>query len=164
MGTLTNFAQVTGGQALGYFSLDTRLARGTARPKSMTFYNSLAKTPANQIVDFWPYISSTGGALPGSGFVTYPSVATGALAFNAGDYKLNTITLTLAVDGRGITTALAAQNSFVNIADAETANAAIAILETLDWSCFWGDPSIYPNQFAGVYAQMKADQTGEAKN
>lgn len=155
VGTLTNFAQVTGGQALGYFSLDTVLRRGTARPKSMTFYNALPKTPANQIVDFWPYVSSTGGALAGSAFSTYASVASSPLSFNAGDYELYTITLKLLVDGRGITTALGSQNNFVNIADAETANAAISVLESIDWACFWGNPAIYPDQFAGVYAQMK---------
>ncbi len=162
VGTLANFAQVTGGQALGYFSLDTVLRRGTARPRSMTLYNALAKTPANQIVDFWPYVDSTGGSLPGSAFNLYQSVATSPLTFNAGDYELFTITLKLLVDGRGITTALGAQNSFVNIADAETANAAISILESIDWASYWGNPAIYSNQFAGIYQQMKGyeSQTG----
>ena len=155
VGTLTNFAQVTGGQSLGYFSLDTVLRRGTARPKSMTLYNSLPKTPANQIVDFWPYVGDTGGALPGSAFSTFSQVATNPLSFNAGDYELFTITLKLLVDGRGITTALGAQNSFVNIADAETANAAISVLESIDWACFWGNSAIYTNMFDGIYAQMK---------
>ena len=160
VGTLTNFADVVGGQAMGFVSLDTRMARATARPRSMTLYQALAKTPAYQIVDFWPYIGDTGGALPGSAYTGFTTVSTGALGFNSGDYRINYIDLKLAVDGRGVTTALAAQNSFVNIADAETANAAISILESMDWALYWGNASLYANIPEGIYNQVKNDAEG----
>ena len=51
VGTLTNLAQVTGGQSLGFVSLDTNMARGTIRPGSFTLYQMLKKTGANQVVD-----------------------------------------------------------------------------------------------------------------
>ena len=160
VGTLTNFADVVGGQAMGFVSLDTRMARATARPRSMTLYQTLAKTPAYQIVDFWSYIGDTGGALPGSAYTGFTTVSTGALNFNAGDYRINYIDLKLAVDGRGVTTALAAQNSFVNIADAETANAAISVLESMDWALYWGNATLYNNIPQGIYHQVKADPEG----
>ena len=47
VGTLTNFAQITGGQSLGYVSLDTQMARGTVRPNSFTLYNALHKSAAD---------------------------------------------------------------------------------------------------------------------
>lgn len=150
VGTLTDFSQITGGQSLGYVSLDTMMARGTVRPSSFTLYQCLSKTAANQVVDYWPYASDTGGPLPGSAFASYSSVGSGTLATSAGGYELKYITLRLALDGRAITTALAAQNSFVNVAEQENTNAALSVLSTINWTCYWGDSSLYPNQFDGL--------------
>jgi hypothetical protein len=157
VGTLTNFAQVTGGQSLGYVSLDTQMARGTVRPNSFTLYQTLHKSAAFQVVDFWPYASATGGGLPGSAFQAYGNVSTGNLSTSAGDYNLNTITLKLAVNGRAITTALAAQNSFVDIAAQENINAALTVLETVNYACYWGNPTYFPNQFQGIYSQLPSE-------
>jgi hypothetical protein len=150
VGNLTNLAQVTGGQTLGYVSLDTDMARGTVRPNSFTLYNALNKTMANQIVDFWPYASSTGGALPGASYASYASQTSGALTPNAGKYNLNYINLKLALDPRAITVALAQQNSFVNVAEQENVNAALAVLQSVDWACYHGNPTLYPNQPQGI--------------
>lgn len=154
VGTMTNLAQVTGGQALGYVSLDTNMARGTIRPGSFTLYQMLKKTRANQVVDYWPYASETGGPLPGAAFNSYSSVNSGALATSAGQYNLNSITLKLALDGRAITTALAAQNSFVDVTGQENANAALSVLTSVDWALYWGDPTMYPNQPVGLYSTI----------
>ena len=154
VGSLTNFAQITGGQALGYVSLDTMMARGTVRPSSFTLYQCLAKSAANQIVDYWAYASDTGGGLPGQAFASYASVGTGTLNTHAGDYNLNYITLQLALDGRAITTALAAQNSFVNVAEQENTNAALTVLESINWASYWGNSTLYPNQFNGIASQI----------
>lgn len=150
VGTLTNFAQITGGQSLGYVSLDTQLARGTVRPNSFTLYQSLAKTRAYQVVDYWAYASDTGGALPGAAFSSYSGVGSGTLNTSAGKYELQNINLSLAVDGRAMTTALAAQNSFVDVSSQETTNAALVILSSLDWASYWGNPTFFPNQFKGI--------------
>lgn len=156
VGTLTNLAQVTGGQALGFVSLDTDMARGTIRPGSFTLYQMLKKTRANQVVDYWPYASEIGGALPGAAYNAYTSVTSGALATSAGQYNLNTITLKLALDGRAITAALAAQNSFVDVSGQENANAALVVLSTVDWALFWGNPDIFPNQPVGLQQAILA--------
>ena len=74
VGTISNLSQVTGGQSLGYVSLDTQMARGTVRPNSFTLYNSLEKSSAYQVVDYWPYASATGGKEPGGAFGSYSSV------------------------------------------------------------------------------------------
>ena len=157
VGTLTNLAQVTGGQSLGFISLDTNMARGTIRPGSFTLYQMLKKTRANQIVDYWPYASETGGALPGAAFNAYGSVTSGALATSAGLYNLNTVTLKLALDGRAITAALAAQNNFVDVAGQETTNAALVVLQSVDWALYWGNPSIWPSQPQGLYGNLVAN-------
>lgn len=154
VGTLTQFSSITGGQSLGYVSLDTQMARGTVRPESFTLYNCLNKTPAFQVVDYWAYAYATGGALPGAAFGNYQSVQSGVLSTNAGGYKLNYITLKLAVDGRAITVALAAQNSFVNVAEQENANAALSVLESINWANYWGNPAIYTSQYAGVFQSV----------
>ncbi|MDE2232577.1 MAG: hypothetical protein KGJ90_00395 [Patescibacteria group bacterium] len=151
VGTLTNFAQITGGQSLGYVSLDTQMARGTARPNSFTLYQCLKKSGAYQVVDYWPYAQSTGGGLAGTAFQGFSNVASGTLATSAGVYALQNITLKLAVNGRAITTALAAQNSFVDVTAQENINAALTILESEDWTCYWGNPTLFPNQFTGIY-------------
>lgn len=156
VGTVTNFANITGGQSLGYVSLDTRLARGTVRPSSFTLYQSLDKSAANQVVDYWAYAEDTGGALPGAAFAGYSSVGSGTLNTNAGVYALQNITLKLLVDGRAITTALAAQNNFVNVAEQETANAALSLLSSANWACYYGNPTLYPNQFQGLYQSIPA--------
>ena len=150
VGTLTNFASITGGQSLGYVSLDTQLARGTIRPSSFTLYQALHKTRAFQVVDYWSYASDTGGALPGAAFSSYSGVGSGTLNTSAGKYNLQNITLSLAVDGRAMTTALAAQNSFVDISAQETTNAALVILSSLDWASYWGNPTFFANQFKGI--------------
>lgn len=149
VGTLTNFANVTGGQSLAYFSLDTRLARGTIRPSSATLYQALHKSRANQVVDFWAYIDSIGGAPPGSAGAAYSS-QTGALNINSGSYQDKLVNLTLMVDARAITMSLAAQNSFIDIADAETGNAALSLLQTADWDCYFGNNTLYGSQFTGI--------------
>lgn len=154
VGTLTNLANVTGGQALGYVSMDTRMARGTIRPGSFTLYQMLKKTRANQIIDYWPSATETGGALPGAAFNSYGSVNNGALQTNAGQYNMNFITLKMALDGRAITMALAAQNSFVNVAEQENTNAALSVLSSIDWACYWGNPAIWPNQPQGLYGAI----------
>lgn len=156
VGTLTDFSQITGGQSLGYVSLDTRLARGTVRPSSFTLYQHLNKSAAKQVVDYWAYASSTGGAPPGAAFSGYSNVGTGTLSTNAGSYSLQNITLKLAVDGRAITIALAAQNSFVNVAEQETTNAALSILSSLNWACYFGNPTLYTNQFVGLMQSIPA--------
>ena len=156
VGTLTNFANITGGQSLGYVSLDTQMARGTVRPSSFTLYQSLHKTHAFQVVDYWAYASDTGGGLPGTAFASFASVGTGTLSTSAGKYQLQNLLLKLGVNGRALTTALAAQNSFVDVAMQENANAALTVLETFNWSSYWGDSSFYANQFNGIFKQLPA--------
>lgn len=156
VGTLTNFAQITGGQSLGYVSLDVQMARGTVRPGSFTLYQALHKTRAYQVVDYWAYASDTGGPLPGGAFQGFSSVGTGTLSTSAGKYLLENINLKLAVNGRAITTALAAQNSFVDVTAQENINAALTVLESLNWASYWGNPTIFANQFNGVYNQINA--------
>ncbi len=156
--TVTDLASVTGGQSLGFVSLDTNMARGTIRPGSFTLYQMLKKTRANQVVDFWPAATEIGGALPGAAFNAYSSITAGStMAISAGQYKLNTITLRLALDGRAITAALAAQNSFVDISGQETTNAALTVLSSLDWALYWGNPTLFPSQPSGLYAQITAN-------
>lgn len=170
VGTLTNFSQITGGQALGYVSLDTRMARQTVRPDSFTLYQCLDKSMAYQVVDYWSIAQATGGALPGSAFGNYSSVNSGTLNTSAGIYGLNNITLKLALDGRAITVALAAQNSYVDIVDQENANAALTVLKSVNWSNYWGNPTLYDAQFTGIanavptsniydFQQYKSDQS-----
>lgn len=163
VGSFTNFANVTGGQALGYISLDTRMARQTVRPSSFTLYQALDKSLAWQIVDFWALVKSTGGAAPGSAFgggftnaaaSAFPSVATGSLTTSAGTYDMLNIVLKLALDGRAITMALAAQNNYVNISEQETANAALVVLQSMNWACYHGDSSLFANQFDGIGRQL----------
>ena len=150
VGTQTNFTQITGGQSLGYVSLDTRVARGTVRPDSFTLYQSLAKSPAYQVVDYFAYIDDPGGALPGSATAGFSNVSSGTLATNAGIYTLQSINLKLMLDGRAVTLALMAQNNFVSVNEQENANAALTVLQTADWMCFHGNPNVWPNQFAGI--------------
>jgi hypothetical protein len=157
VGTLTNLAQVTGGQTLGFISLDTNIARNTIRPGSFTLYQMLKKTRANQVVDYWPSATEIGGALPGAAFNAFNSVTSGALATSAGQYNLNNITLKLALDGRAITMALAAQNNFVDVAGQETTNAALVVLSSVDWALYWGNPAIWPSQPQGLYQNLLAN-------
>lgn len=154
VGTLTNFSNITGGQSLGYVSLDTRMARGTVRPNSFTLYQSLDKSMAWQIVDFWAQATETGGAPPGAAFANYSSVSSGSLATSAGAYQLSNILLKLALDGRAITTALAAQNNYINVSEQENTNAALVVLKTIDWALYWGNATLYPNQFDGISQQL----------
>lgn len=156
VGTLTNFANITGGQSLGYVSLDTQLARGTIRPSSFTLYQALNKTHAFQVVDYWAYASDTGGPLPGAAFASYSGVGSGTLATSAGKYILENIQLKLAVNGRALTVALAAQNSFVDIAAQESTNAALDILNTVNWASYWGNTTLFANQFNGLDASIPA--------
>jgi hypothetical protein len=161
VGTLTDFTQITGGQSLGYVSLDTRMARGTIRPESFTLYNALKKTAAFQVVDYWAYANYTGGPLPGSTFAAFDSVSNGTLQTSAGSYQIRYITLKLALNGRAITVALAAQNSFVNVQEQENANAALDVLSGINWACYWGlsgiqsatsaTSGLYTSQFQGIY-------------
>ena len=157
VGSITNFAQINGGQSLGYVSLDTELARGTVRPKSFTLYQALDKTAAFQVVDYWAYTSSTGGPAPGGAFNYTGNVATGTLPTSAGQYELNYITLKLALNGRAITIALAAQNSFVDIVGQENTNAALSVMESINWANYWGNPTLYSYQFEGIYQTVLAN-------
>ena len=153
VGTLTNFANVTQGQSLGYFSLDTNLIRGTIRPGSFTLYASLPKSSAFQVVDFWTVVDRTGGAPPGSAFNPY-SVASNPAGYaqvNASVYDMDTITLSLMSDARAVSVALAAQNNFVDVAEQETISAALSLLSTAEWTSFWGNQSVYAQQFNGLF-------------
>jgi hypothetical protein len=151
VGSLTNLANVTGGQALSLVSMDTRMARGTVRPKSFTLYNALNKSMAGQIVDYWAYASDVGGGLPGTVYSPYSSATSGnAITSNSGSYNLNYLNLKLTVDGRAITMALAQQNNFVNVADQESTNAALNTLTSIEWAIYWGNPALYPNMPQGI--------------
>lgn len=150
VGTLTNFSNIVGGQSLGYVSLDTQMARGTVRPSSFTLYQALHKTRAFQVVDYWSIATDTGGPPPGAAFAGFGSVSSGTLSTVAGKYSLQNINLKLLVEGRAITTALAAQNSFVDVAAQENANAALDILSSANWAAYWGNPTFHPNQFTGI--------------
>ena len=159
VGTLTNFAQITGGQSLGYVSLDTRIARGTVRPDSYTLYQALPKSAAFQVVDYWTYIDDPGGPLPGAAFQGFSNVGAGTLTTDAGIYALQNITLKLALDGRAVTTALMAQNNFVDVVAQENANAALTVLNSVNWASYWGNPVLYPNQPVGLAASIPAGNT-----
>ena len=150
VGTQTNFSQITGGQSLGYVSLDTRIARGTVRPDSFTLYQALSKSAAYQVVDYFAYIDDPGGALPGSATSGFSNVSSGTLATNSGIYTLQSVNLKLMLDGRAVTLALMAQNNFVSVNEQENANAALTVLQTADWMCFHGNSTIWTNQFNGV--------------
>jgi hypothetical protein len=156
VGSLTNFASITGGQALGYVSLDTDVARGTVRPSSFTLYQALHKSAAFQIVDYWAYINDLGGAIPGAAFGSYSSVSSGTLNTNVGRYALENVTLKLMFDARAMTVALASQNSFIDIPTQESANAALTILQTANYASYYGDSAIYANQFDGLVRQIPA--------
>ena len=153
VGTLTNLASVTGGQTFGVMSIDMKAARGTVRPRSFTLYNCLNKSMANQIVDYFPYISGIGGQLPGSAYQTLASQQT-TPTYNNGEYQLKFLNLKLVFDARALTVALAAQNSFLDIAEQENANAALNILQSANWATYWGNPNFYPTQPQGVYGQL----------
>ena len=160
VGSLTNLANVTGGQALSLVSMDTRMARGTVRPKSFTLYNALSKSMAGQIVDYWAYASDVGGGLPGTAYSSYSSATSGnAIADNSGSYNLNYLNLKLTVDGRAITMALAQQNNFVNVADQESTNAALNTLSSIEWAIYWGNTTLYPNMPQGIANQIPASNT-----
>jgi len=150
VGYLTDLAALTGGQALGLISMDTRVIRGTVRPDSATLYNMLRKTRANQMVDFWVQALSTGGALPGSGFAATSSVTTGSIAANNGSYNTAYTTLKMLIDGRAMTVALAAQASFVDLQEQESANAAISQISSMDWAIYWGNSTLYSTQPNGL--------------
>ena len=150
VGTVTNFTQITGGQSLGYVSLDTRMARATVRPDSFTLYQSLSKSAAFQVVDYWPYIDDPGGALPGSATSGFSNVSSGTLGTNAGIYSLQSVNLKLMLDGRAVTMSLMSQNNFVSINEQENANSALTVLQTADWMCYHGNSTLFPNQFGGL--------------
>lgn len=150
VGTSQNYGSITGGQSLGYFSLDTRMARGTVRPDSFTLYQALSKSAAYQVVDYWPYVDDPGGALPGSATSGFSNVSSGTLATNAGIYSLQSINLKLMLDGRAVTLALMAQNNFVSVNEQENANAALTVLQTANWLNYHGNPTLFPNQFVGL--------------
>lgn len=150
VGTQTNFANITGGQSLGYVSLDTRIARGTVRPDSYTLYQALPKSAAYQVVDYWAYIDDPGGPIPGAAYSGFGSVSSGTLATDVGVYDLQSVNLKLALNGRAVTTALMAQNSFVDVVAQENANAALAVLNTINWANYYGNPTLYPNMQAGL--------------
>lgn len=150
IGTMTNFSQITGGQSLGYVSLDTRFARGTVRPDSFTFYNMLPKSAAYQVVDYWGYVDDPGGALPGSATSSFGAVSSGSLGTTAGIYSLQNVNLKLMLDGRAVTLALMAQNNYVSVNEQENANSALTVLGTADWLNFFGNPGMFPNQYAGM--------------
>jgi hypothetical protein len=154
VGYISNLANVVGGQTLGYVSLDTKVARGTVRPSSFTMYQALHKSAAYQMVDFWAYVSATGGNMPGTAFQSTANVSSGILPTNQGVYGLQNIELKLAVDGRAITVALAAQNSFSNVSENETINASLNVLESLNWACYHGNATFYSNQFNGIEQQL----------
>lgn len=156
IGTATNFTQITGGQALGYVSLDTRIARGTVRPDSFTLYQMLPKSAAYQVVDYFAYVDDTGGPLPGSATTGFSNVTSGTMATNAGIYALQSINLKLMQDGRAVTMALMAQNNFVDVVAQENANAALTVLATADWNSYYGNPAIFTNQFTGLSSSTPA--------
>lgn len=164
VGTNTNFTQISGGQSLGYVSLDTQLARGTIRPDSFALYQSLPKSAAFQVVDYWAYTDDIGGGPAGTNFTGFGNVSSGTLNTSAGQYNLLNVNLKLATNGRALTTALAAQNSFVDIAAQENANAALSILEDFDWAGFWGNPTLYPNQPQGLYQNLLTNASGNIYN
>jgi hypothetical protein len=156
VGTATNFSQITGGQSLGYVSLDTRIARGTVRPDSFTLYQMLPKSAAYQVVDYFAYVDDTGGALPGSATTGFSNVSSGTLATNAGIYALQSINLKLMQDGRAVTMALMAQNNFVDVVAQENANAALTVLGTADWMSYFGNSTLFTNQFNGLASTTPA--------
>ncbi len=156
VGLQTNLAQVVGGQALGHISLDTEVYRSTIRPNMFTIYYALKKTAAKQIVDYWPVVQDTGGPLAGGAWASFSGTYSNTPNYDSGDYRLNSMTLGLAYNARALTTALTVQNSFVNINDQETANAALTILKTVDWTIYWGNRNLYANVPNGIFPQIPA--------
>ena len=150
VGTLTDFSQITDRKALGFVSLDTNMARGTIRPPSFTLYQALRKSPAYQVVDYWPYVESTGEAAPDAASASFQNTALNPLQTNAGDYELENIELKLAYEPHTVSIAPAGPINFVDIMEQETPNAALALLDSVDYACFFGNAALYDNQPDGI--------------
>ena len=151
---LAQLATLAGG---AFADLDGHHAieKGRVFPVCGNTWHMLHKTPASQIVDFWVYAAEIGQSLVGTDFTSFAS-QTSTPAFQNGLYDTKTLNLKLAVNGRAITMALANQNSFINIVDQEEASGALAILQTIEWNLYWGNPTFYPNQPLGIAGQLIA--------
>ena len=161
----TNLADLSGAGALRVENLDPVLFSVTVENKHFDLFNRLLpnKRESFSLLDQQIIKKGTGG-FPGSAVST--ETATGRPE-RQGDYERLLTELGVFVDYRnvGVVTGIqgllqqqAGATNFSTVAE-ENVNAALTLLETVEWSCFYGDRSVNNLEIQGLLTQIQAAES-----
>jgi hypothetical protein len=160
----TDLSQLTGAGALRVENLDPVLFSVTVENKHFDLFNRLLpnKRESFSLLDQQIIKKGTGG-FPGSAVST--ETATGRPE-RQGDYERLLTQLGVFADYRnvGVVTGIqgllqqqAGATNFSTVAE-ENVNAALTLLETVEWSCFYADRGVNDLEINGLLAQINAAQ------
>lgn len=162
-GAGTDLAALSGSGALRVENLDPVLFSVTIENKHFDLFNRLLPHKRDSFSMLDQQIVKKGiGSFPGSAVST--EMATGR-PDRSGDYQRLLTELGVFVDYRqvGLVTALqgimqqrAGAVNFSTVAE-ENVNAALTLLETIEWSLFYGDRSVNSLEIGGLLSNIKAN-------
>ena len=145
----TDVATLTGAGALRIQSLEKTMLATVQENKHFTLGNILPATEATATVDEWTEQSGVGGFLGSS-----VSGEAGVIPTAQGTYARHVGTVKYLKTRREITYAAVLQNGLVAAEAIEAQNGAVQLLTDREALCFYGDSSVVPEEFDGIYKQV----------
>jgi len=150
----SDVSQLSGAGALRIQSLEKTMLSTIQENKHFALFNELQKTNATATVDEWTEQSAVGGFLGGS-----TNSETGNIAVSQGTYNRRVGLVKYLMTQRQVSFVASLQNSIVEAEAVEQQNGALQLLTDAEYLCFEGDSNVVTQEFDGIYAQIKANNT-----
>jgi hypothetical protein len=147
----TDVSQLTGGGALRIQSLDKTMMATIQENKHFRLFNELAKNSAGATVDEWTEQSGVGGFLGGS-----TNTETGNIASAQGTYARRVGLVKYLMTRREVSFVSTLGNNIASSEAIEQQAGAKQLLTDAEYLSFYGDSTVVPTEFDGIYAQIVA--------
>lgn len=151
----TNHAALTGSQALRMESLEPQLVKVIEQEDSFKLFKGLERTPVTSSVHEFSVQTGIGGQLGGM-FNT----ETGVINADMGSYERRIVFVKYLMTRAVISHVASLQKGIVNLKAAENQNALLRLARAANYVGYHGDEAVSPEQFNGIYAQLKRFEGG----
>lgn len=145
----TDVATLTGGAALRVQSLDKTMQSTIQENEHFALFNKLMKTKPTATVDEWTEQSGVGGHPGGS-----TNTETGVIRESTGQYARRTGLVKYLMTRRQVSFVQSLQGAITDSEATEYVNGTLELLTDAEHLLFYGDSSVVPTEFDGIFAQM----------
>lgn len=151
----TDHAQLEGFGALRPESLENQLKKVIETEDTFKLFKALKRMPVTSTVHEWSVQTDIGGQ-PAGAF----NSELGAISSEVGAYDRRIVFLKYLMTQAAISHVASVQRGIVNLKATENRNALLRLGRAANVSMYYGDSSVAPMQFDGIYKQLKTFKNG----